>query len=112
MFQPRPLYWIQAGQLVSNSFVLSASQSSRTSNFNVFSLTRPGTRGHQPPACQANVQQLHYPVTVYLTSEMDNIQKQEKQWCSSDGDLVMLKNGGFTFKKSSIVLQIRMMTWG
>ncbi len=36
MSQPRPLFWLRAGQTVSNSFVLSAKQSSRTSNLNVF----------------------------------------------------------------------------
>ncbi len=46
MSQPRPLFWLRAGQTVSNSFVLSAKQSSRTSNFNVFWLTRPGI---EPP---------------------------------------------------------------
>ncbi len=46
MSQPRPLFWLRAGQMVSISFVLSAKQSSRTSNFNVFCLTRPGI---EPP---------------------------------------------------------------
>ncbi len=46
MSQPRPWFWLRAGQTVSNSFVLSAKQSSRTSNLNVFCLTRPGI---EPP---------------------------------------------------------------
>ncbi len=46
MFQPRPLFWLRASQTVSNSVVLSAKQSSRTSNFNVFCLTRLGI---EPP---------------------------------------------------------------
>ncbi len=46
MSQPRPLFWLRATQTVSNSFVLSAKQSSRTSNLNVFCLTRPGI---EPP---------------------------------------------------------------
>ncbi len=63
MSQPRPLSWLRAGQSVSNPFMLSAKQSSRTSTFNVFCLTRPGSN-HQPPACQANAQPLHYPAAV------------------------------------------------
>ncbi len=39
--QPKPLSWPLARQSVSNSCVLSAKQSSRTSNFNVFCLKRP-----------------------------------------------------------------------
>ncbi len=46
MSQSRPLFWLRAGQTISNSFVLSAKQSSRTSNFNVFCLTRAGI---EPP---------------------------------------------------------------
>ncbi len=41
--QPWQLSWLQAYRPVSNSYVLSAKQQrSRTSNFNVFCLTRPG----------------------------------------------------------------------
>ena len=46
MFQPIPLSWLRAGQSVSNSFMLSVMQSSRTYNFNVFCLTRSGI---EPP---------------------------------------------------------------
>ncbi len=40
MSQPKPLFWLQAGQTVCNYFVLSAKQSTRTSNFNVSCLTQ------------------------------------------------------------------------
>ena len=49
MSQPKLLSWLQASQSVANSFMLSAKQSSRTSNFNVFCLTWP--RIEPPTSC-------------------------------------------------------------
>ncbi len=72
MSQPRPLFWLRAGQTVSNSFVLSAKQSSRTSNFNVFCLTWPGIE-----PCQANAQPLHCPAAV---KSVWACSPQEKAW--------------------------------
>ena len=66
MSQPGPLSWLRTGgQLVSNTYVLSAKQSSRTSNFNVFGFTRPGIEP-STSGCQANAQPLHYPADVMI----------------------------------------------
>ena len=40
--QPRPSSWLRLSQSVSNSYVLSAKQSRRNSNYNIFCVTRPG----------------------------------------------------------------------
>ncbi len=75
MSQPRPLFWLWSGQTVSNSFVLSAKQSSRTSNFNVFWSFVWRGRGshHQPPTCQVKAQPLHYPVPPILINTIRNL---------------------------------------
>ncbi len=67
--------WLRANQSVSNSYVLSAKQRSRTSNLASFvwrpGLTWPGIE-LPTPACQANVQPLHYPAAVQEEKRREN----------------------------------------
>ncbi len=71
MYQPRPLSLLRAGQSASNSFILIARQSSRTSNFNVFCFARPGI---EPPTSRMPGETLnHYTTRPWYS------QKEEKE---------------------------------
>ncbi len=54
MSQPRLLYWLWVSQSVSNSYSLSANESSRTSNFNVFCFEAARDRTTNLPHARAD----------------------------------------------------------
>ncbi len=85
MFQPRPLFWLRAGQTVSNSFGLSAKQSSRTSNFNVFCLTR------------------------WLCSTIENLKCTE--WSETDREHLMLKNTLYIQSIPEVQMLVHFALW-